>query len=229
MWRKFISNAILPILFVSVGALSALVVANISKQHQNAAQPLGTEEVASSYAISPYDHIFQAVGEKYGIDWLLLAAIARCESQFRFDAVSKVGAVGLMQIMPLVARNMGYAREALFDAQTNVEIAAQLLLENNKMLRLPADFDKVERLNFILACYNAGYPRIADARRLAEYHDDNDEDWNAVATYLSLLAEPEYADHEVVQSGAFHGSNETITYVNKVTHLYNRYRRRIVL
>jgi membrane-bound lytic murein transglycosylase F len=97
------------------------------------------------------------------------------------------------------------------------------------MLRLGDDFDKGERLKFILACYNAGYSRIADARRLAEFHDENSEDWSIVATYLSLLAEPEFAEHEVVQSGAFHGSNETITYVNKVIHIYNMYCNRIVL
>ena len=159
----------------------------------------------------------------------MLLAIARAESEFRFDAVSKAGAVGLMQIMPLVARNMGYDREALFDAQTNVEIAAQLLIENNKMLRLDKDIDKTERLKFIIACYNAGYSRIADARRLTEYHDEDDESWSVVATYLPLLAEPEFAEHEVVRSGAFHGSNETIAYVNRVIHIHKIYRSRIVL
>ena len=227
MWKKILNNAVVPMLFISASSFSAITLANISKEQTT--PPRKAEEAAPSYLISSYDAVFQTVGEKYGIDWLLLAAIARAESQFRFDAVSRAGAVGLMQIMPLVANNMGYTREALFDAQTNVEIAAQLLIENNRMLRLSENFDKGERLKFILACYNAGYPRIADAKRLAEYYNDEDESWSTVAIYLSLLSEPEYATHEVVHSGAFHGSSETIAYVNRVIHIYNIYRNRIIL
>lgn len=230
MWRKIVNNAIVPTLFVSVGALSTIAITDISRQQAKPTTlPAKSEEVMISYDISQYDRIFRSIGEKYSIDWRLLSAIARAESEFRFDAVSKAGAIGLMQIMPLVAQNMGYEREALFDVETNVEIAAQLLIENNKMLRLANDVDKEERLKFILACYNAGYPRIADARNLAQYHDENDESWSIVSTYLSLLSEPEFANHEVVSSGAFHGSNETITYVNKVIHIYNMYCNRIVL
>ena len=172
--------------------------------------------------------MFQEVGDRYGIDWLLLSAIARVESEFRFDAVSRVGAVGLMQIMPSTAKSMGYAREALFDAQINVEVAAKLLHENNKMLRLSRKFDTTERLNFILACYNAGYSRIADARRLARYYEDDADRWGVVMNYLSMLSEPEHFQLEVVQSGEFDGSEETIAYVGKVMHIYNIYRSKIL-
>lgn len=190
-----------------------------------------TEEVVEqeSYLISQYDKLFQEVGGEYGVDWLLLSAIARAESEFRFDAVSKAGAVGLMQIMPAVARSMGYEREQLFDVRTNVEIAAKLLHENNSMLRLAEGFDETERLKFVLACYNAGYSRIADARRLARFHEDNANQWGTVADYLELLSEPEYAEHEVVQSGEFYGSEETIAYVGRVMRIYRNYRNRIVL
>ena len=237
MRRNITSNVLLPILFVAVGSLAALYCVNLSRQtHQveETSVPIEegkVEEVVIDHLISEYDPIFKKVGEDHDIDWLLLAAIAKTESVFNIEAESHRGAIGLMQIMPGVAENIRKDHEGevdLLDPLTNVEVAAELIDENIKMLGLPKK-PSLEQWKFVLACYNAGYPRIADARRLAEYHDDDDESWNAVATYLSLLAEPEYADHEVVQSGAFHGSNETITYVNKVTHLYNRYRRRIVL
>jgi membrane-bound lytic murein transglycosylase F len=122
---------------------------------------------------------------------------------------------------------MGYEREALFDVKTNVEIAAQLLIENNKMLRLANDVDKEERLKFILACYNAGYSRISDARRLARYHEEDGNKWSVVEEYLTLLAEPEFAEHEVVRSGAFHGSAETRAYVKRVMRRYNRFKFKI--
>ena len=229
MWKKLALKVAVPTLFASAGVVSSVAVTNLVLQQKRERPKEVIEEPYTQYIISQYDQVFRSVGEKYGIDWLFLSAIARAESEFRFDAISKAGAVGLMQIMPLVARNMGYTREALFDAQVNVEVAARLLIENNNMLHLPEEFDNNQRLRFILACYNAGYSRIADARRLALYHEDDHNDWNIVSTYLELLSEPEFAEHEVVQSGGFRGSNETIAYVKKVMHIYRRYRSRIVL
>ena len=213
-------------LFVVIATVLSVVATNWVIYRTSPQESVDVSEV-EQYLISPYDKMFQSVGEEYGIDWLLLSAIARAESEFRFDAVSKVGAVGLMQIMPATAKSMGYAREALFDVRINVEIAAKLLHENNSMLRLPKEFDATERLRFILACYNAGYSRIADAKRLALYHEERADKWSVVANYLSLLGEEEYAQHEVVQSGAFYGSAETIAYVSKVMHIYNLYRSKI--
>ena len=217
---------ITPLLFVAIATALSVVATN--EVLHRAVKHEAVKVVEEQYLISRYDKMFQEVGERYSIDWLLLSAIARAESEFRFDAVSKAGAVGLMQIMPSTARSMGYEREQLFDAEVSAEIAALLLHENNKMLRLSSDFDKNERLRFILACYNAGYSRIADARRLARYHEDDADRWGVVATYLALLSEPEFAEHEVVQSGEFYGSDETIAYVNRVMHLYKVYCNRIV-
>jgi membrane-bound lytic murein transglycosylase F len=95
------------------------------------------------------------------------------------------------------------------------------------MLRFPAGFDSVERVKFILACYNAGYSRIADARRLARYFEADADSWSVVSTFLPLLAEQEYATHEVVHSGVFAGSEETIAYVAKVMRIYGRYKRKV--
>ncbi|MBP3550647.1 MAG: transglycosylase SLT domain-containing protein [Alistipes sp.] len=222
--KNYIS-CIVPLLFVVAATPIAIIATRSSQRVVEHVE----EVVEEQYLISPYDKIFQDVGEEYGVDWLLLSAIARAESEFRFDVVSKAGAVGLMQIMPMVAKSMGYEREQLFDADISVEIAAKLLVSNNKMLRLDRDVEEFERLSFVLACYNAGYSRIADARRLAVYYEDNPDQWSIVATYLSLLSEPEYAEHEAVVSGAFYGSAETVAYVDKVMHIYKLYRSRIIM
>ena len=221
---------LVPLLFVvTAGVLSVMATLLVSQPNREVWITEVQSEAQEPYLISQYDKLFQEIGGEYGVDWLLLSAIARAESEFRFDAVSKAGAVGLMQIMPSVARSMGYEREQLFDVQTNVAIAAQLLQENNAMLRLAEGFDETERLKFILACYNAGYSRVADARRLARFHEDNANQWGTVAGYLELLSEPEFAEHEVVQSGEFYGSEETIAYVGRVMRIYRNYRNRIVL
>ncbi|WP_245543308.1 lytic transglycosylase domain-containing protein [Kyrpidia tusciae] len=55
------------------------------------------------YPLYYYDDI-RAEASQYDLDPLLVAAVARVESSFAEDRVSKVGAVGLMQLMPDTAR-----------------------------------------------------------------------------------------------------------------------------
>ena len=47
-----------------------------------------------------YEQELLAAAQEFSIDPCLLAALIYCESSFRADAVSSVGAIGLMQIMP---------------------------------------------------------------------------------------------------------------------------------
>ncbi len=67
-----------------------------------------------------------------GIDPFLVAAIIREESQYDRRAVSRVGAIGLMQVMPATAnavaqqhRLPNLSREDLFDQETNIRIGAR--------------------------------------------------------------------------------------------------------
>lgn len=218
--KNYISQVV-PLLFIV--AATPCVIASVQLS-QTRVEPIMEIVESVPHLISPYDKMLRVVGKKYGVDWLLLSAIANAESEFNPEAVSKAGAIGLMQIMPSTAKSMGYEREQLFDAEVSAEIAAMLLHENNKMLRLPKSFDKAERLNFILACYNAGYSRIADARRLARHHSEDANQWSVVQKYLALLAEPQYYEQDIVRSGEFGGSEETISYVGKVVRLYGLYK-----
>jgi soluble lytic murein transglycosylase len=67
-----------------------------------------------------------------GVDPFLVAAIIREESQYDRTAVSRVGAIGLMQIMPLTANAVAQqhrlprpSREDLFDPETNIRIGTR--------------------------------------------------------------------------------------------------------
>jgi soluble lytic murein transglycosylase len=84
-------------------------------------------------------------------------AIARRESSFRTDAISSVGAAGLMQLMPGTARYVAQekvTRNALFNANDNIEYGMQYLrylmdkLNNNPVL--------------VSASYNAGWRKVLE-------------------------------------------------------------------
>ena len=223
--RRIFNYYIVPLLFVVVASVTSLFAVDIVEySEQHSALVEANEEVP---ILSQYDEMFKEVGAQCDVDWVLLSAIASAESEFNPNAISPAGALGIMQVMPVVARNLGYERDSLFNPRICAEVAAILLHENNDMLSLSQSIDKTERLNFILACYNAGYSRISDARRLARYHEEDANKWSVVEEYLTLLAEPEFAEHEVVRSGAFHGSAETRAYVKRVMRRYNRFKFKI--
>ena len=99
--------------------------------------------------------------EANGLDPLLVVAVIRTESAFNAYAVSGVGAMGLMQMMPttgsFLATQRGTTlrhRQALFDAELNVELGTAYLAA---LLR---EFGSVEAA---LLAYNGG---PANARRL---------------------------------------------------------------
>ena len=226
---EVVNRVVLPLLFLAVTTAIALVFAvfAVRTMQSRVAQAEVEVEESESYILSPFDKMFREVGELYDVDWCLLSAIARVESEFNPNAVSRSGAVGLMQVMPHVALNMGVQRDSLFNPHICTTVAAQLLHENIKMLNLSSDIDASEQLKFVLACYNAGYSRVSDARRLARFFQDKSNEWYTVSGYLELLAEEEYHTHEAVKGGAYYGSAETISYVNKVMRIYKHYRRKV--
>lgn len=223
MVKLWFDRVVAPLLFAVVASVASLLLVS----RCGCATAVSAGPAKEEVRLSEYDHIFKEAGAAWGVDWVLLAAIARSESDFRHDAVSRSGAMGLMQIMPYVAARMGVTREELLDAQRNVALAAELLHNLHKMLRFNEGFSQQERLHFLLAAYNAGYGRVMDARRLTRHYGKNSGVWGEVAEYLKLLSKPEYAEHEVVKNGAFHGSRETIGYVRKTMRYYKRYQSRL--
>lgn len=90
--------------------------------------------------------IFEEAAQEYGVDVNLLKAVGYVESTFRTDAVSKSGAMGVMQLMPYTAQSYGV--EDPFDAKQNIAGGAKLL----------ADLMEKYNGNITLSCaaYNAG-------------------------------------------------------------------------
>lgn len=54
----------------------------------------------STYSTNKYDHVISQASSRYGVEFSLVKAIIKAESDFNHRAVSRKGAMGLMQIMP---------------------------------------------------------------------------------------------------------------------------------
>lgn len=92
------------------------------------------------------DAIFEEAAARYDVSVDLLKAVAKAESGFNPNAVSKAGAIGVMQLMPATARSLGVADP--YDARQNIMGGAKYLKEN--LDRFNGD------VSLALAAYNAG-------------------------------------------------------------------------
>ncbi|AGA90060.1 soluble lytic murein transglycosylase-like protein [Thioflavicoccus mobilis 8321] len=72
--------------------------------------------------------LIDGIAKRRGVELALAHAIVAAESAYDARAVSRAGAIGLMQVMPATAADYGVTDpEALFDPQTNVETGVRHL------------------------------------------------------------------------------------------------------
>jgi len=98
-----------------------------------------------------YRQLAYQTAQKYGIDPDLFVRQIQAESAFRPDAVSSAGAIGLGQLMPATAKELGVDPT---DPVQNLEGAARYMKQQLDRFGDPA---------LALAAYNAGPSRVAKA------------------------------------------------------------------
>jgi|GEM_PF-499981 len=97
----------------------------------------------------PFGKLIYQIARSYALNPLLVAAIAKVESDFNPHARSRKGAYGLMQVLPSTARRFGLPRKRdLFNPRKNLETASRYL----RWLVDRFGDDPVR----VLAAYNAG-------------------------------------------------------------------------
>jgi soluble lytic murein transglycosylase-like protein len=102
--------------------------------------------------------LIEAAAQRYGVPVDLVNAVIRVESNFRPDAVSPAGALGLMQLMPATARGLGV--QDPLDPVQNIDGGVRHL---SKLL---AGFQNVP---LALAAYNAGSYAVNKHRGIPPY------------------------------------------------------------
>ncbi len=140
--------------------------------------------VHSNQWTDKYDRYFKKYSKRYFgplFDWHWFKAQAIAESTLNNDAISPVGARGVMQIMPstfndIIKKNPHFSQLDL----PKWNIAAGIYY-NRTIYRKIKNSSAQDKLYLTFASYNAGYGRILNA---AKRTGKKQKDWNKIKKYL---------------------------------------------
>jgi membrane-bound lytic murein transglycosylase MltF len=150
--------------------------------------------------------LFEQYGRQYDFDPLMLAAQGFQESQLNQDAKSRVGAVGIMQLMPRTGKELDVGDIKV--TQSNIHAGAKYLDQLMTRYFQDAHFSAEDRPLFAFASYNAGPGNIAKMRKLAAERGLNQDVW--------------FNNVEIVVAEKI--GIETTTYVRNIYKYYASYR-----
>ncbi|MCB0272528.1 MAG: transglycosylase SLT domain-containing protein [Bdellovibrionales bacterium] len=184
------------------------------------AQPKGQQLQTTNAVIEPslhksIDPVVKRYARLHGLDWRLIYAMINVESRFEKNAVSYAGAVGLMQVLPQVAKE--FDTQNLHEPTENIRIGVAHL---SKYLQKIKGHTRKDQILMALAAYNGGIGHIYDAKRLASQRGLDPFSWNDVATVLPELELPEV--YENTQHGYCQGQR-MVRYVEEIQDTYQQY------
>ncbi|MFQ5828598.1 MAG: transglycosylase SLT domain-containing protein [Candidatus Methylomirabilia bacterium] len=154
-----------------------------------------------------YDKYFSKYSKRFfgpRFDWTYFKAQAVAESRLRAKAKSRMGAVGVMQIMPATFKEIRRKNPSIRGTreQPRWNIAAGIYYDRTIWNTWKADRPFRDRVNFMLGSFNAGRGNILKAQRLAKKKGLDHNLWEAIERTLPKV------------TGRY--SKETIGYVKKI-------------
>jgi len=149
--------------------------------------------------------LFKKYGDRYEMDYLLIMALGYQESELNQNARSRVGAIGVMQLMPATGKDMGVGDITELDPNIHAGVKFLRAMMNEQYAHEP--MDRLNKGLFTFAAYNAGPGRIDQLRKLAAWRGLNPNVW---FDNVELIAAEKIG-------------RETVTYVSNIYKYYLAY------
>ena len=151
---------------------AAVLDSRAASQYQNSVrlQPTSAKPVVRAPALPSYQGSYRgqflplakAAAARHGVPPDLFARLVQQESNWNPGAVSRAGAIGLAQLMPATARQLGVDPK---DARQNLDGGARYLR---------AMYDQFGSWKLALAAYNAGPGAVRKAGGVPNYRETKD-------------------------------------------------------
>ena len=167
---------------VRVGTDGKKVYYNIAPLGMNSGSP---SAIAYSKRVEEFVPIIEETCSRHGVDPQLVKALIQVESNYNHLAVSRKGAMGLMQLMPGTASRYGV--KSAFDPHENVDGGVRYLKD---LLELFGD------KQLALAAYNAGEGAVQRVNGIPEYTETQNYVrkvlalYNGDTTYIPVSGKP---------------------------------------
>lgn len=137
-------------------------------------EALGWEVEFDRY-IGRYEKSIQKMAARYGVEAALIKAVIKAESNFDPSAISRKGAIGLMQLMPATAADLRVSNPR--DPHENIEGGTKYLRYLSGLF--PND------LKLTIAAYNAGENAVIKYGRSIPPYKETRDYVKRVVTYLA--------------------------------------------
>ncbi len=150
--------------------------------------------------------MFRKYGDKYQLDFLMMAAQGYQESQLNQDAKSQVGAIGVMQVMPATGKDLKVGD--ITQLEPNIHAGVKYMRFMMDQYYKDEPMSTLDKGLFTFASYNAGPGRVRQLRREAEKRGLDPNVW--------------FGNVEQIASERI--GRETVTYVSNIYKYYVAYR-----
>lgn len=178
----------------------------------------------SGNKLSPFDDAIREQSKQVQWDWRLVASLIYEESNFRPGQISSHSASGLMQLMPETAAKFGIDSAATPAKQITGGVKYLRYLDK----QLPAAISNpVERVYFVLACYNVGIGKVLAAREKAEKFGKDKNRWNKHVDYYLLHRSKKDPVAKTDTTDSFSGDYKIEGFVDDIVTRYYHYRNLI--
>jgi len=151
-------------------------------------------------------NLFRKYGDRYSLDFLLMAALGYQESGLNQSVRSRVGAIGVMQVMPATGKQMKVGDITVME--NNIHAGVKYIRYMIDEFYKDEPMDDLNKTLFAFASYNAGPGRLRQLR----------------AEAAKRRLDPNVWFNNVEQIASERIGRETVTYVSNIYKYYVAYK-----